>query len=558
MVNTHAFSSDYLDVLPKTWTTVSMSLDETCTELYVARYVADQAPFVVRLPFARHKPESDEEESFDFQSGKEELQEIIELSNYSCHSTTSETKKKTWWAERESLDKRLHELLINIENVWFGGFKSLFALQAPQQDLLSTFRKSFEAILERHLPSRRAAKAAKKNMALDDKVLGLFIGLGSDHDGAVDLDESLADLLYFVIDILQFNGERNAYDEVDLDSMATETLDALRAYHEADDSNQPEDRHLILVLDRRLHVFPWESMPCLDGASVSRVGSMQSLKERLTTLRKEHSATDHLTVPRTQGTYILNPSSDLPSTEAALLPTLSQLPSHWTPIVNRAPSEETFSTALQTSPITLYFGHGAGSQYIRPRTIKKLPVCSDVVWLMGCSSGAATEHGELEPQAVPLAYLLAGNSDPATTRPAAPQSNCKAVAATLWDVTDKDIDRFSLAVGEAWGLWNSSPTTNTTTNKPAKTPKKPSSSSSFQRSRSPATPKRPPKTPAGKTPKPSARTPSRGDERGVRAKRGVPGSLSRAVAESREVCYLRYLNGAATVVYGVPVYLDGA
>lgn len=30
-------------------------------------------------------------------------------------------------------------------------------------------------------------------------------------------------------------------------------------------------------------------------------------------------------------------------------------------------------------------------------------------------------------------------------------------------------------------------------------------------------------------------------------------SLTRAIADSREVCTLKYLNGAAPVVYGIPV-----
>lgn len=33
--------------------------------------------------------------------------------------------------------------------------------------------------------------------------------------------------------------------------------------------------------------------------------------------------------------------------------------------------------------------------------------------------------------------------------------------------------------------------------------------------------------------------------------------LSEAVAVARGECYLKYLNGAALVVYGVPVYLEG-
>jgi separase len=31
--------------------------------------------------------------------------------------------------------------------------------------------------------------------------------------------DTLMDLLYFVVDILQFQGERNAYDEIDFDMM---------------------------------------------------------------------------------------------------------------------------------------------------------------------------------------------------------------------------------------------------------------------------------------------------------------------------------------------------
>jgi separase len=37
-------------------------------------------------------------------------------------------------------------------------------------------------------------------------------------------------------------------------------------------------------------------------------------------------------------------------------------------------------------------------------------------------------------------------------------------------------------------------------------------------------------------------------------RRGV--GLDEAVTEARKVCVLRYLNGAAAVVYGIPVYLE--
>ncbi|TKA82960.1 hypothetical protein B0A55_01541 [Friedmanniomyces simplex] len=562
-MSAHHFQQQYVDVLPAKWTAVSVCLNDDCSELYVARYRSGQSPLILRLPFSRHKPEGSDEEAFDYHTGKTELQDIIQVSNYSCHNSGSvegKGAKSNWWAEREALDRRLHELLVNIENIWFGGFKGVFSQQARQPELLARFRKSFDDILTRYLPSRQNSKGRGKPLALDSKVLKLFIGLGSDQDGIVDLDEPLADLLYFVVDMLQFAGEHNAYDEIDFDGIAVDVLDALRSYHEACPEQGEDARHLILILDKRLQAFPWESLPCLEGASVSRVNSMLGLRERILAMRgQQNSPFDGChEVSRKSGTYILNPSGDLASTQTTLSPALESLAleqgAKWKSMVQRTPDEEEFRTALTDSSMLLYFGHGAGSQYIRPRSIRKLDSCSDVVWLMGCSSGAVTEYGELEPSAVPFAYLMAGSNADADTDvekaeiQAATNRKCMAVVATLWDVTDKDIDRFSLAMGEEWGLWPASEASKI----PAKTPRK------RERLVAPSTPQQVPKTPkARKTPAPVAKTPARSRSRSQPGRDdGKKRSLVEAVARSRDACYLRYLNGAAPVVYGVPVYLD--
>jgi separase len=440
--------------------------------------------------------------------------------------------------------------------MWFGGFKGVFSPRARQLELLARFRASFEASLDRHLPSRQALKGRGEKLALDHNVLELFVNLGSDNGGTVDLDESISDLLYFVVDMLQFNGERNAYDEIDFDEMTVEVLDALRSYHDATEADRNDGQHVVLVLDKRLQAFPWENLPCLEQISVSRVGSMLSLRDCIAAMHTQRDADGRHMISRKSGAFILNPSSDLTSTQSTLEPALSKAAAlkgaDWSSIVNRAPSEEDFKSTLENSALTLYFGHGAGSQYIRPRTIKKLERCSEVVWLMGCSSGAVTEYGELEPQAVPLAYLNAGMKKvpSSSSKDESSQSNkCLSIVATLWDVTDKDIDRFSLTIGEEWGLW---PSAAEPAKAPSKTPKK------RERLVAPSTPPRAPKTP--KTPRvvktpAAARTPARSRSRSAAGGPHVPTSLAGAVARSRDACYLRYLNGAAPVVYGVPVYL---
>lgn len=69
------------------------------------------------------------------------------------------------------------------------------------------------------------------------------------------------------------------------------------------------------------------------------------------------------------------------------------------------------------------------------------------------------------------------------------------LVANMWDVTDKDIDKFSASMLERWGAF-------------------------------------PPSNPGMK----------------------VMG-IARAVRESRDECNLRFLNGAAPVVYGLPLSL---
>ncbi|KAK4120715.1 hypothetical protein N657DRAFT_683521 [Parathielavia appendiculata] len=70
-------------------------------------------------------------------------------------------------------------------------------------------------------------------VTLDMNVLELFLCLSDATLPNCDFDDELTDLLYFAVDILQFNGKWNAYDAIDFDSMVVETMDALTAYHSA-------------------------------------------------------------------------------------------------------------------------------------------------------------------------------------------------------------------------------------------------------------------------------------------------------------------------------------
>jgi separase len=215
------FKEEYIDVLPESWTTISISLDQAKGELLLTRYRRGQSPFILRLPMARHQSRDLDEDVFDFAAGKREIQEIADLANFSAHDARDMSRKgaKTqWWAEREALDQRLKELLLNIENIWLGGFRGIFAQERCDLQALAIFQSELLKIMARHLPSRQG-RARPKAIKLDPRIMELFTGLGDPNVDNVDLDEPLMDLMYFVVDILQFNGERNAYDEIDFDAV---------------------------------------------------------------------------------------------------------------------------------------------------------------------------------------------------------------------------------------------------------------------------------------------------------------------------------------------------
>lgn len=219
-----SFQAQYIDIIPTSWTALSITLTESNEEILISRIRAGQNPFILRLPLSRQNGLDCDEETFSFQEGRAELQDIVDKSNFSSQDARDLSQrgaKTEWWETRNALDARLKDLLNNVERLWLGGFRGILSPASQNTDLLSRFQQSLHNILDKHLPSRQKSGKAHEStrITLDPRVLELFIGLG-DPNKAEDVEEPLMDLLYFVVDILQFNGERNAYDEIDFDAVS--------------------------------------------------------------------------------------------------------------------------------------------------------------------------------------------------------------------------------------------------------------------------------------------------------------------------------------------------
>ena len=639
-IDMNKFQRDYVDIIPRSWNVVSVSLSDTQQDLCITKLQAGHSPFAIRLPLERASSRDADSEVFSFRQGRAEMREVVTLSNRSCHvarDMSSKEAKAAWWAEREELDRRLGALVTNIEQTWLGGFRGIFTQHHRRSVLLTKFQRTFLNMLDRHLPSRRqvrgrrAATPKVPKISLDPRIMDLFIGLGDptaprdvggdgEEEEEDDLEEPLTDLLYFVVDILQFHGERNAYDEIDFDSMVVETYDALHAYHHAvategwgaggdDDNDDDEGTHTILILDNALHIFPWESLPCMQGRSISRIPSLACLRraileqqappqqkqQRTPSISDSGSGSsseqDELAItspparsrtssrPTTKssssgethrlreghyaslesGTYILNPSVDLPNTAAMFGRPLArnfsssskqQRSGAWTAIENRAPTEDEFEAALRDSDILLYFGHGSGAQYVRARTLRRLDKCRAVALLMGCSSAELEDHfwdggdqtgggNAFLPHGPARNYMLAG---------------APAVVGTLWDVTDRDIDRFTARMFEEWGLmprgtfYSSSSTT-------AKGKGKEKERSGSRKGKKGGDDEDGKGKEKGKG-KAKGKDKGEGEEAGASGSRETQTSLVEAVAKARYACRFRYLTAAAVCVYGIPVYIS--
>lgn len=119
-------------------------------------------------------------------------------------------------------------------------------------------------------------------------------------------------------------------------------------------SAQPE--HLLLVLDKNVQGFPWESIPVLRGLPVSRIPSLPFLLDHLEFARlTSPEKAGLLSVNARKVFYVLNPSGDLARTQTHFEPWLEQMKARagWKGIVGRPPTDMELANALRDCDLVL-------------------------------------------------------------------------------------------------------------------------------------------------------------------------------------------------------------
>nr|XP_011462140.1 PREDICTED: separase [Fragaria vesca subsp. vesca] len=348
-------------------------------------------------------------------------------------------KKLYWWVQRKNFDRRLGEFLKNLEDSWFGAWKLM--LLGEWSD-----REQLDSVLEDLVCSLKS----KCKMEIDESVLKVILG-GSKYDfeggpfvtqlcrkkgsyinkfGCLEEEKCMASCN-------DSSGGDNLSESAY--KLVSEAVNELKGLHSCVNIEPT-----ILVLDYEVQMLPWENLPVLRNQEVYRMPSVGSI---LATANRNYQNQDQVQSIATlfplidplDAFYLLNPSGDLNYTQNEFETWFRD--QNLEGKAGSAPPAEELAVALSSHDLFLYFGHGCGKQYIPRHEIQKLEHCAATL-LMGCSSGSLKLNGCYVPQGTPLSYLLAGSP---------------VIVANLWDVTDRDIDRFAKSMLDSWLKARSSP-----------------------------------------------------------------------------------------------------
>ncbi|KRX27438.1 Separin [Trichinella nelsoni] len=240
-----------------------------------------------------------------------------------------------------------------------------------------------------------------------------------------------------------------------------------------------ENGPVILILGREFSGLPLHAIRSLRHLPVTRCPSIHFLCHLFSQWNNSAS------VMKQKSFYVLNPSNDLQLTQQRFENFFKSLEG-WEGCIGRHPTSEEIQCAFKKD-LFIYVGHGGGSRYLK-NAETRFSTCNATVLLMGCSSGRLL-YGRRYEQVGPVAYYQMAKSPN--------------VVAALWNITDKDVDRFLDALLRIWLRFES--------------------------------PTKPDIIPA--TPLEAMQT----------------RDLLIALNHARQFCKLKFLTGAAIVSYGLPV-----
>lgn len=437
-------------VVPTTWQFLACATCPTGELLFSVfrNFESDHAPSNFSYQTFCFFPENLDYDSECIESLLKRFDDIMNQSKQQLkggHIGEDKEVKRQWWEERYRLDEELSQLLHDFEDVYFHPIlrEELLRFSGHEDD--------DETILSGDLSARFEAACA-----IDTEIEACT----SEHSSLESLRElTVVKLKEKLRNLGLPQSEYRSLRKSQLIDLLRKTLqlknDAKRLPSQENRTEPPvpSDYCTFLILDENLHRLPLEGMTSLRKKVVCRLPSLPfAIASRHIRAMDRKDSPIYYSIDPSITKYVIDPESNLTNTRQRISSVLNSVVERngwkWEGCVGQTPSKAFIQDVLQQAEgLYLYFGHGAGERFFSRADIEDCTNDSSMSWqcsalvLMGCSSGElATVNGpygalsgnpiHFEPEGVALSYLCAG---------------APCVVANLWDVTDHDIDRFSIS-----------------------------------------------------------------------------------------------------------------
>ncbi|KAF7459096.1 Peptidase family C50 family protein [Cryptosporidium felis] len=208
---------------------------------------------------------------------------------------------------------------------------------------------------------------------------------------------------------------------------------------------------ITIFLDKLLINLPLEGIPELLYQPITRGVNERICLENINSLLNKWNfeSCDSFHANFCNLFYCVNPTGDLKETEDKIVPYISRrFQDKCSGLSGLIPNTTNLMSDIELKQINLYLfcGHQAGEKYIQGEALERGIVTENLMinddyyqlppsLLVGCSSSRIRSYGPNDTFFTPLHYLIGGSPF---------------VLGALWDVTDQDIDRFTISIFDHW------------------------------------------------------------------------------------------------------------
>ncbi|CAH1774040.1 unnamed protein product [Owenia fusiformis] len=389
--------TNMVDTIPQDWSVCQVSVIElpnsTTRQMYATRFRKGAKPLIVHL------------HGFQTSQGQKLLDAFHEIIAES-KSSLGLTDSIQWWSKRRGLDAQLKQLVLDMEKIWFGCWRGILKGQLCDKSTQNTVNDTLNTLVETL----------------------------TQHGVIVDSNQqSMLEMLLDCETSYSVNQLQAILKHILGSSQSDECVHAVKAAMGAKWETNGKRQPVVLILDRLIQHLPWECMPCLSTTPVTRVPSLHFLSAHLAHQQSLEDNVFQRGVDPTDTFYVLDPEGNLANTKETLQEWFKK-EKGWNGVIGKPPTADQFKEGLTQHDMLVYCGHGHGGKFLQADSLQQIN-CKAATFLMGCSSGKLVASGCFEAQGMVLSYFMAG---------------APSIVACLWDITDKDIDKFTEEFIKSW------------------------------------------------------------------------------------------------------------